>query len=188
MVSPNSTSSRTRRVAPFRSPLRTQRLRADGWWRSPRSTAPRCECGAVVAAWTGWSKSPPRRALFISSPCVLGVEFHFNCDFRDASSVSPEHGRAACGHVECFLEQLGKSGIDAAVCDGVLYLCEPMRRRSSLTGRPWRTGRAMTNTLSHGCALSPSGTSMTRLPGMTTIGELAAFELVLALGRAARSL
>jgi hypothetical protein len=25
--------------------------------------------------------------------------------------------------VECFLDQLGKSGIDAAVCDGVLYLC-----------------------------------------------------------------
>lgn len=32
-------------------------------------------------------------ALFISSPCVLGVEFHFDCEFRDASSVSPEHGK-----------------------------------------------------------------------------------------------
>ena len=31
-------------------------------------------------------------ALFISSPCVLGVEFHFDCELRDASSVSPEHG------------------------------------------------------------------------------------------------
>ena len=28
-------------------------------------------------------------ALFISSPCVLGVEFHFDCELRDASSVSP---------------------------------------------------------------------------------------------------
>ena len=32
-------------------------------------------------------------ALFISSPCVLGVEFHFDCELRDASSVSPEHGK-----------------------------------------------------------------------------------------------
>ena len=31
-------------------------------------------------------------ALFISSPYVLGVEFHFNCELRDATSVSPEHG------------------------------------------------------------------------------------------------
>jgi len=32
-------------------------------------------------------------ALFISSPCVLGVEFHFDCELRDASGVSPEHGK-----------------------------------------------------------------------------------------------
>ena len=32
-------------------------------------------------------------SLFISSPGVLGVEFHFDCELRDGSSDNPEHGQ-----------------------------------------------------------------------------------------------
>ena len=95
------------------------------------STLNNDDMSAIGAAWR--ALTPERRSMYEASLRAnlqfqnarpLGTCCAYLCR---AGSLGLAHcegcNHSACGHVECFLEQLGKSGIDAAVCDGVLYLC-----------------------------------------------------------------